>query len=78
MYAELLAVRRCMRGEGSDFGGGKRRAGGVPGEEDEEVDMVDPSLVAPVVVVSRKRGLASACYRQLVFALDGHAASEEN
>ena len=34
MNAELLAVLRCMSGEGSDFCGGHKRAVGVPGDEE--------------------------------------------
>jgi hypothetical protein len=33
MYAALFAVRRCIKGEGSDFWGGNIRTGGEPGDE---------------------------------------------
>jgi hypothetical protein len=41
MCAVLLAVRRCIKGEGSNFwGGNMRAAGGEPGDEGvEEEDM---------------------------------------
>jgi hypothetical protein len=40
MCAVLLAVRRCIKGEGSNFWGGNMRAGGEPGDEGvEEEDM---------------------------------------
>src|SRR6266446_1592650 len=32
MCAVLLAVRRCIKGEGSNFGGGNMRTGGEPGD----------------------------------------------
>jgi len=33
MWAVLLAVRRCIKGEGSNFCGGNMIAGGDPGDE---------------------------------------------
>lgn len=40
MCAVLLAVRRCIKGEGSNFCGGNITTGGEPGDEGvEEEDM---------------------------------------
>ena len=40
MCAVLFAVRRCIKGEGSNFWGGNMIAGGEPGDEGvEEEDM---------------------------------------
>ena len=39
--AELFTDRLCSKGEGSDFWGGQRSTGGMPGDEEvEEEDMM--------------------------------------
>jgi hypothetical protein len=49
MNAEFFADRLCSKDEGSDFCGGQRRTGGMPG--DEEADEEDMVAVVVVVVV---------------------------
>ena len=56
MNAELFAGRLCNRGEGSDFCGGQRSTGGMPGDEGEEVEAVD--------MVSSSRRSSGLCLRR--------------
>ena len=65
MKAELLAVRRCMSGEGSDFEGGKNCEGGGLGGGEEDM----------VVVTSSRPQIDSRATPRSCISIRRHSAS---
>ena len=58
MCAVLLAVRRCIKGDGSDFWMGNMTTGGEPGDEGAEEE--DMGLTRPDLLLLGKAGVKGA------------------